>query len=83
MLSAALEQLLRRCLEVDPARRFQSSQDLVLALSTIDTTPTTGVVVASVLESPAAVKQRRDLPIAAIVLVALVFGAIVALVNGC
>lgn len=82
-LSAALDQLLRRCLEVDPARRFQSSQDLVLALSTIDTTPTTGVVVASVPESPAAVKQRRDLPIAAIVLVALVFGAIVAMANGC
>jgi len=83
MLSAALEQLLRRCLEVDPARRFQSSQDLVLALSTIDTTPTTNVVSPSMPESQVAAKGRRDLPVAAIVFVALAVGAIVAMVNGC
>jgi len=78
----ALDQLLRRCLEVDPARRFQSSQDLALALSTIDTAPTTGVVSPPMPEPPAA-KGRRQLPVAVIVLVALVFAAIVAMVNGC
>ena len=86
MLSAALEQLLRRCLEVDPARRFQSSQDLVLALSTIDAAPPSSTAAAmSVPESVPLVPQKRrpSLPIAAVVFVALAVGAIVAMVNGC
>jgi eukaryotic-like serine/threonine-protein kinase len=84
--SPSLEQLLRRCLDADPARRFQTTQDLALALGSIDVTSaatTTAAVSTPVSVSAVPEKQRSNVPIAAIVFVALVLGAIVALANGC
>ena len=84
--SPSLEQLLRRCLDVDPARRFQTAQDLARALSSIDaaSAATAPAVVSTPVSVPAVhEKQRPNVPIAAIVFVALVLGAIVALANGC
>ena len=85
-VSLPLEQLMRRCLEKDPARRFQSTQDLAFALSTIEVTPTsstTAVMSVPEFAPPVPEKRRPSLPTAAVVFVALVFGAIVAMVNGC
>jgi serine/threonine protein kinase len=84
--SPSLEQLLRRCLDVDPARRFQTTQDLALALGSIDATSaatSTAAVSTPVSVSAVPEKERSNVPIAAIVFVALVLGAIVALANGC
>lgn len=84
-MSPALEGLLRRCVDPDPGRRFQSAQDLADALGAIDaspSSPTTTVVSAPVPASPPK-KHQRELPIAVFVFVALALGAIVALVNGC
>ena len=85
-VSLPLEQLMRRCLDKDPARRFEAMRDLASALSTIEVTPTSSTTaVMSVREfvPPAPEKRRPALPIAAIVFVTLAFGAIVAMVNGC
>lgn len=41
-----LEQLLRRCLDKDPARRFQSTQDLAFALGTVGNATTSSAVAA-------------------------------------
>ena len=82
-VSLPLEQLLRRCLDKDPARRFQSMHDLAIALSTIEAAPTSSTTaVMSVPEfvPPVPEKRRPGLPIAAVVFVALAFGAIVAMV---
>lgn len=84
-MSPALEQLLRRCVDPDPGRRFQSAQDLADALSAIDASSTSSTT--TVVSAPVSVsgtrKQRRELPIAVIVFVALALGAIVAMANGC
>ncbi|MET0166226.1 MAG: serine/threonine-protein kinase [Vicinamibacterales bacterium] len=85
-VSLPLEQLMRRCLDKDPARRFEAMHDLASALSTIEvTSPSSTTAVMSVPEFvlPAPEKRRPGLPIAAVVFVALAFGAIVAMVNGC
>ena len=85
-VSLPLEQLMRRCLDKDPARRFEAMHDLAIALSTIEVTPTSSTTaVMSVPEfvPPVPEKRRPGLPIAAVVFVALAFGAIVAMVNGC
>ena len=85
-VSLPLEQVLRRCVDKDPARRFESMHDLALALSTIEAAPASSpTVVTPVPESvpPVPEKRRPGLPIAAMVFVALAFGAIVAMVNGC
>ena len=80
-----LEQVLQRCLDKDPARRFQSMQELALALSSIGeaSADTTTVVSAPVAVSPTHEKQRPNLPIAGIVFAALLIAAILAMVNGC
>ena len=84
-VSLPLEQLLRRCVDKDPARRFEAMHDLAIALSAIEVTPTSSTT--AVMSVPAFVpvpeKRRPDLPIAAVVFVALAFGTIVAMVNGC
>ena len=84
-VSLPLEQLLRRCLDKDPTRRFEAMHDLAIALSAIEVTPTSSTT--AVMSVPAFVpvpeKRRPDLPIAAVVFVALAVGAIVAMVNGC
>ena len=85
-VSLPLEQLMRRCLDKDPARRFEAMHDLAIALSTIEVTPpssTTAVMSVPEFVPPAPEKRRPALPIAAIVFVTLAFGAIVAMVNGC
>ena len=85
-VSLQLEQLLRRCLDKDPAQRFQSTQDLALALSTIKAVPTsstTAVKSVPTFVPPLPENRRSGLPFAAVVFVALAFGAIVAMVNGC
>jgi eukaryotic-like serine/threonine-protein kinase len=85
-VAQSLEQLLRRCLDKDPARRFQSMQDLALALSTIGAaspSSTSAIVPVPVSVSPPPGKRRQDLPIAAMVFVALALGAVLAMVNGC
>ena len=85
-VSLPLEQLIRRCVDKDPARRFEAMHDLAIALSTIEVTSTSSTTaVMSVPECvpPVPEKRRPGLPIAAMVFVALAFGAIVAMVNGC
>ena len=85
-VSLPLEQVLRRCVDKDPARRFEGMHDLAIALSTIEVTSTSSATaVMSVPEfvPPVPEKRRAGLPIAALVVVALAFGAIVAMVNGC
>ena len=85
-VSLPLEQLLRRCVDKDPARRFEAMHDLAIALSTIEAAPassTTAVMSVPEFAPTVPEKRRPSLPIAAIVFVALAFGAIVAMVNGC
>ena len=85
-VSLPLERVLRRCMDKDPARRFEGMHDLAVALSTIEVTSTSSATaVMSVPEfvPPVPEKRRAGLPIAALVVVALAFGAIVAMVNGC
>ena len=85
-VSLPLDELLRRCLDKDPERRFQSTQDLAVALSTVGVASTpsmTPVVSEPDSVSPPRGKRRPDLPIAVIVFVALALGAVLALVNGC
>jgi serine/threonine protein kinase len=78
------EQLLRRCLDPDPVRRFQSAQELALALRAIPSrSSTTSDVPSPASASPARVTRQRDLPVAVIVFVALALAAILAMVNGC
>jgi len=85
-VSLPLEQVLRRCVDKDPARRFEGMHDLAIALSTIEvtsTSSTTAVMSVRQFVPPVPEKRRAGLPIAALVVVALAFGAIVAMVNGC
>ena len=72
-----LGQVLRRCLDKDPSCRFQSTQDLAVALSTVGYTPTTTEAVSSA-PSPSSSNSRRQLAIAAIAVGALVVGAVAA-----
>jgi Tol biopolymer transport system component len=78
-VSLPLDQLLRRCLDKDPARRFQSTQDLAFALSTVGTasSSTIAAVAAAPGVAPPA-SSRPYLAFAAIALVALALGAILA-----
>jgi eukaryotic-like serine/threonine-protein kinase len=85
-VSLPLEQVLRRCVDKDPARRFEGMHDLAIALSTIEvasTSSTTAAMSVPQFVPPVPEKRRAGLPIAALVVVALAFGAIVAMVNGC
>jgi len=72
-VSVPLEQVLRRCLDKDPSRRFQSTQDLAFALSTVGgaTTSSAGAAL-----STASTNWRRPLKVAAVVIGALALGAI-------
>jgi len=75
-VSLALEQVLRRCLEKDPSKRFQSTPDLVVALSTLGS----GAMISSPAQSlaPAASPStwRWYLRVTALALIALALGAI-------
>ena len=75
-VSLALEQVLRRCLEKDPSKRFQSTPDLVVALSTLGS----GAMISSPAQSlaPAASPStwRWYLQVTALALIALALGAI-------
>jgi serine/threonine protein kinase len=70
-VSLALEQVLRRCLEKDPSKRFQSTPDLVVALSTLGS----GAMISSPAQSlaPAASPStwRWYLRVTALALIAL------------
>ena len=81
-LPPALHDIVRRCLEKDPASRFQSTSDLAFALTTL-TSPTrttidaaaTGRSLGSGEGKPATASRRRPLAIAA----ALVVGGLLGL----
>ena len=78
-VSLPLEQLMRRCLDKDPARRFQSTQDLAFALSTFGTASTSSAAAIAPAPAPLApAKHQPYLAIAATALVALALGAILA-----
>jgi eukaryotic-like serine/threonine-protein kinase len=79
-VSLPLEQLLRRCLDKDPARRFQSTQDLAFALGTVGTASTSSGanVVAPVAATTTPTSSRSYVAIAVTALVALALGAILA-----
>ena len=78
-VSLPLEQLMRRCLDKDPARRFQSTQDLAFALSTVGTASTSSAAAIAPAPAPLApAKHQPYLAIAATALVALALGAILA-----
>jgi eukaryotic-like serine/threonine-protein kinase len=79
-VSLPLEQLLRRCLDKDPARRFQSTQDLAFALSTVGTASTSSAAVLTTVPAtpPEPARGRPYTAIAATALVALALGAILA-----
>jgi eukaryotic-like serine/threonine-protein kinase len=72
-----LEQVLRRCLDKDPSRRFQSTQDLAFALSAVENATTTPAAV-MVSPAPSPSNSRRHLAIATFAIGALVVGAIAA-----
>ena len=69
-----LEQVLRRCLDKDPSRRFQSTQDLAFALATIGTASSTSSGTAALGGAPRRKWTRVVLGVAAafVGLVALV-----------
>jgi Tol biopolymer transport system component len=70
---------MRRCLDKDPARRFQSTQDLAFALSTVGTASTSSAAaIAPAPAQPAPAKHQPFLAIAATALVALALGAMLA-----
>ena len=66
-----LEQVLRRCLDKDPARRFQSTQDLAFALSTAGSATTSSVAVMPAAEPPMA-SHRGYLGVVAVLGLALI-----------
>jgi serine/threonine protein kinase len=74
-ISVPLEQVLRRCLDKDPSCRFQSTQDLAVALSTVGYTTTTSEAVSP---APSPSNSRRHLAFAVIAIGALVVGAVAA-----
>ena len=76
-VSVPLEQVLRRCLDKDPARRFQSTEDLAFALSTVGATTSSTAAVLTAPPSPS--NWRRHLVMAAVAIVALAAGAIAAI----
>jgi len=79
-VSSSLDQLLRRCLDKDPARRFQSTQDLAFALSTAGTASTSSgaAVTMAPATAPEPVRGRSYVALAATAVVALALGAILA-----
>lgn len=82
-ISLPLEQVLRRCLDKDAVRRFQSTQDLAFALSTVGTASTSSAAAMSAgvpASTPELAKGRPYLAIAATALAALALGAILATV---
>lgn len=76
-ISVPLEQVLRRCLDKDPSRRFQSTQDLASALSMVGSATITSAA-AVISPAPLPSSSRRHLAIPAIAIGAIVVGAIVA-----
>jgi hypothetical protein len=81
-LPPALQDIVRRCLEKDPASRFQSTSDLAFALTTwrsptqtTDAAPVSGTSLTSRDTQPATASWRRPLAIAA----ALVLGGLLGL----
>jgi serine/threonine-protein kinase len=66
-----LEQVLRRCLDKDPARRFQSTQDLAFALSTAGSATTSSVAVMPAVGPPMA-SHRGYLALVAVLGLALI-----------
>jgi eukaryotic-like serine/threonine-protein kinase len=71
---APLEQVLRRCLDKDPSRRFQSTQDLAFALSTVGGATTSSA--AAALDAPRPSRWGRHLVTAAVMSGVIALGAI-------
>jgi Tol biopolymer transport system component len=78
-VSVPLEQVLRRCLDKDPSRRFQSTHDLAFALATVGGA-TTSSATAAISAAPSGWSRR--VVIAAIAVGAVALGAIGAMVLG-
>jgi eukaryotic-like serine/threonine-protein kinase len=74
-VSRPLEQVLRRCLDKDPSKRFQSAQALALALSAVGSATTLSAGPALTPSSPSST-WRRYVAVAALALGALALGAI-------
>jgi serine/threonine protein kinase len=68
---AGVRQIVERCLDKDPARRFQSTQDLAFALRAVAGSSLTAVVSPAISEPPAAKTKLAWWPIAAVVTAAL------------
>jgi eukaryotic-like serine/threonine-protein kinase len=75
-VSLPLEQVLRRCLDKDPSRRFQSTQDLIVALSALDSGATTASPAQWLAPASSSSTRRRYLGVVAAALVALALVAI-------
>jgi serine/threonine protein kinase/Tol biopolymer transport system component len=73
-VSLSLEQVLRRCLDKDPLRRFQSTQDLAFALSTVGSSPSSAPAAVLGPVTPTT-NWRRRVAIAAIAIGLLAAGA--------
>jgi serine/threonine protein kinase len=72
-IPAGVRQIVERCLEKDPARRFQSTQDLAFALRAVAGSSLTAVVPLTIAEPPAAKSKRVWWPIAAAAAAVLVW----------
>jgi serine/threonine protein kinase/Tol biopolymer transport system component len=72
-IPAGVRQIVERCLEKDPARRFQSTQDLAFALRAVAGSSLTAVA-SPVIGEPPAAKTRWLWPVAAAVAAVLVLG---------
>ena len=69
-IALPLEQVIRRCLDKEPSRRFQSTQDLAFALSTVGNA-TTSSAVAALGTVPSISSDRRYLWVAVALAIAL------------
>ena len=71
-IPAGVRQIVERCLEKDPARRFQSTQDLAFALRAVAGSSLTAVAVPAIAETPAPKTRWIWWPLAAAAVTALV-----------
>jgi hypothetical protein len=73
---AGVRNIVERCLEKDPARRFQSTQDLAFALRAVAGSSLTAVAPPAIAELPAANRKWVGWPMAAAGAAVLVMGVV-------